>query len=220
MTHDNQLAFKAVTAEDDRRTNFMIRHLQDSGELLVGYAGILNSAGEAGAFDFRRLNEISKLRAPLQDVTLTPIFHPAAYLALSAQVSGDPASIAAGRGKDIGGTGDYNQAGGMGDGANALLIAAALKQERRMVGRAGNVEEYYTQLIARLGTESRAAEDNVLRQKDDLVHLTKLRQSVMGVSLDEEMSNMVQFQHSYNAAARVISTQDQMLDTIINRLKV
>ncbi len=42
----------------------------------------------------------------------------------------------------------------------------------------------------------------------------------MGVSLDEEMSNMVQFQHSYNASARVISTMDQMLETIINRLGV
>ncbi|MBX7058692.1 MAG: flagellar hook-associated protein FlgK [Leptospirales bacterium] len=220
MSHDNQLAIKALTASDDRRSNFMIRHLEDSGELLVGYAGILNSAGEAGAYDFRRVNEIAKLRSPLQDITLTPIFHPSAYMQLSAQVARDPASIAAGRGADIGGTGDYNQAGGAGDGSNALLIAAALKQERRMIGDAANTEEFYTQLIARLGTESRAAENNVLRQKDDLVHLNKMRQSVMGVSLDEEMSNMVQFQHSYNASAKVISTQDQILDTIINRLKI
>lgn len=218
MNHDNQLALKGAVAEDDRRTNFMIRRIEDSGELLVGYTGVLNSSGEAGAFDFRRVNEISRLRAPLQDITLTPVFHPAAYLRVSQQVAGDPASIAAGRGKDVGGTGDYNQAGGQSDGANALLIAAGLKQASRMIGRHENPEQFYNALISRLGTESRTARDAALRQKDDLVHLNSMRQSVMGVSLDEEMSNMVQFQHSYNASARVINTLDQMLDLIINRL--
>jgi len=220
MNHDNQLAIKATAAEPggDRRTNFMIRHLEDSGDLLVGYAGVLNTSGEAGAFDFRRVNEISKLRAPLQDITLTPTFHPAGYLRLSGEVRDDPASLAAGRGKDVGGTGDYNTPGGVQDGSNALLVAAALKQESRMIGHAENSEQFYNALISRLGTESRTAEDAVLRQQDELVHLNKQRQSIMGVSLDEEMSNMVQFQHSYNASARMLSTMDEMLDVIINRI--
>lgn len=222
LNHDKQLALKADVAEQDgdSRTNFMIRHIEDSGELLVGYAGLLQSSGEAGAFDFRRLNELSKLRAPMQDLTLTPILHPAAYMKVSMDVAGDPASVAAGRGKDVGGTGDYNTPGGIGDGSNALIIAAALKQGERMVGRETNAEEFYNALISKLGTESRTATDAALRLKDDLVSLGNFRQSVMGVSLDEEMSNMVQFQHSYNASARVISTMDQMLETIINRLGV
>ncbi|MGA9290380.1 MAG: flagellar basal body rod C-terminal domain-containing protein, partial [Anaerobacillus sp.] len=40
------------------------------------------------------------------------------------------------------------------------------------------------------------------------------------VSLDEEMANLVQFQHAYNAAARYISTTDELLDVIINRMGV
>ncbi len=218
MNHDNQLALKAVTADDDRRTNFMLRHIEDSGDLLVGYTGILNTAGEAGAFDFRRVNEISKLRPALQDITLTPIFHPAAYLTIASEVGGDPASIAAGRGKDVGGTGDYNTAGGSADGTNALLMASALKQGSWMFGRTKNPDEFYNALIAKLGSESRTAEDAVMRQKDNLKELTNLRQSVMGVSLDEEMSNMVQFQHAYNASARVLNTMNEMLETIISRL--
>ena len=87
-----------------------------------------------------------------------------------------------------------------------------------MVGRETNAEEFYNSLIAKLGTESRTATDAVLRLKDDLVSLGNFRQSVMGVSLDEEMSNMVQYQHSYNASARVVSAMDQILDVIINRL--
>lgn len=42
------------------------------------------------------------------------------------------------------------------------------------------------------------------------------RQSVSAVSLDEEMTNMIQFQHAYNASARMISLQDELLDKIIN----
>ena len=218
VNHDNQLALKAVTADDDRRTNFMIRHIEDSGELLTGFAGILNDSGPAGAFDFRRIDEIGKLRPPLQDIALTSVFHPASHLAVSEHVANDPASIAAGRGVDTGGTGDYNTPGGAADGTNALLIAAAIRQDRRMIGHADNAEEFYNALIARLGTQSRTAEDAVLRQKDNLVELNGLRQSVMGVSLDEEMSNMVRFQHSYNASARVIQTMSEMLDVIINRM--
>ncbi len=220
MNHDNQLALKATTASDDRRSNFMIRHLEDSGQLLVGYTGVLNGSGEAGAFDFRRLNEISKLRAPLQDITLTPIFNPAAYLDVSDDVARDPASIAAGRGKDIGGTGDYNTPGGTADGTNALIISAALKQKHRMIGHAKNGDDFYNAVISKLGTETRAARDAVDRQSQNMVQLNNLRQSVMGVNLDEEMSNMVQFQHAYNASARVINTMTQMLDTVINRMGV
>ena len=51
-------------------------------------------------------------------------------------------------------------------------------------------------------------------------NLTNLRESVSGINLDEEMANMVAFQHGYNAAARVISTMDTMLDVIINRMGV
>lgn len=42
------------------------------------------------------------------------------------------------------------------------------------------------------------------------------RQSVSGVSLDEEMSNMLVFQHAYSAAARFMTTYDEMLDKLIN----
>ncbi len=220
INHDKQLAIKATAAsgQADQRTSFMIRHLEDSGELLVGYTGILAASGGAGAFDFRRIGEISKLRAPLQDINLTPIFHAAANIQIAANISQDPSSIAAARGKDKGGTGDYNTPNGTADNANALLIAAALKQDSRMVGHAPNFEEFYNSLIANLGTEARTAQDAAARYKDDLLELNNLRQSVMGVSLDEEMGNMIQFQHAYNASARMIQVQNEIIDTIVNRL--
>ncbi|NWN98688.1 MAG: flagellar hook-associated protein FlgK, partial [Bacillus sp. (in: Bacteria)] len=46
------------------------------------------------------------------------------------------------------------------------------------------------------------------------------RQSVSGVSLDEELTNMITFQHAYNASARMITVIDEMLDKIINGMGV
>jgi flagellar hook-associated protein 1 FlgK len=48
----------------------------------------------------------------------------------------------------------------------------------------------------------------------------KLRQSVAGVSLDDEMTKMIQFQQAYNASARMMTSLDQMLDTLINRVGI
>ncbi|GAF21764.1 flagellar hook-associated protein FlgK [Bacillus sp. JCM 19047] len=46
------------------------------------------------------------------------------------------------------------------------------------------------------------------------------RMSVSGVSLDEELTMLVQFQHSYNAAARVMTAMDEMLNTVINGMGI
>lgn len=68
----------------------------------------------------------------------------------------------------------------------------------------------------------KAQETNRLaKNTETLVNTAELnRQSVSAVSLDEEMSNMIQFQHAYNAAARMITLQDEVLDKIINGMGV
>ncbi len=218
MSHDNQLALKATTSKIDKKENFMIRHLEDSGELLVGLTGILNASGVSGSFDYRKLGELNKFQANSQDITLTPMYHPSAFFKMSADVKNNPANIAAGRGKDVGGTGDYNTPHGHKDGANALLIAAALREKPVMFDYSKTTDDFYNSLISKIGTEAREARQEYTTQSELMTELENMRQSVMGVNLDEEMANMVQFQQSYNAAARMISTMNDMLDTIINRL--
>ena len=44
------------------------------------------------------------------------------------------------------------------------------------------------------------------------------RESESGVSIDEEMANMVKFQHTFNASARMITTLDKIMETTINGL--
>jgi flagellar hook-associated protein FlgK len=76
--------------------------------------------------------------------------------------------------------------------------------------------EYYAGLVGNLGTASSQASEMAQNQQLVVSQLTTQVSEQSGVSLDEEATNMLQFQHAYQAAARVITTMDQMLDTLIN----
>ncbi len=80
------------------------------------------------------------------------------------------------------------------------------------------LDGYYKDTIDRLGVQSQEAQRMVKNQEDLLYSLEESRLSISGVSLDEEMANLVQFQHSYNANAKVIATLDELLDVVVNGL--
>jgi flagellar hook-associated protein 1 len=85
---------------------------------------------------------------------------------------------------------------------------------------AGTLQSYYEGMIGKLAVDAQQANrlmnnSEVLRQS-----VEERRQSISGVSLDEEMTNMIKFQHAYNAAARNITVIDEMLDKIINGMGV
>lgn len=82
----------------------------------------------------------------------------------------------------------------------------------------GTVASYMRAMIGQLGAQGQTAERQVQNQEALLNQIENMRQSVSGVSLDEEMSNMIKFQQSYSAAARCVNTIDQLLDTVINRM--
>ncbi len=62
-------------------------------------------------------------------------------------------------------------------------------------------------------TDSRAASTWVVIT----AQVDAVRESVAGVNIDEEMTNMLSFQHAYAAAGRLVTAIDQMLDVLINR---
>ena len=64
------------------------------------------------------------------------------------------------------------------------------------------------------------AEMNMLSQNAIMDDLRNLRDSISGVNIDEELAEIIKFQHGYNAAAKFVSVIDEMLDTVINRLGV
>lgn len=81
------------------------------------------------------------------------------------------------------------------------------------------LDSYFKDTIDRLGIKEQEAKRMVTNQETLLASFKQSRDSVSGVSLDEEMANLVQFQHCYQANAKVISTVDELLDVVINGLK-
>lgn len=86
--------------------------------------------------------------------------------------------------------------------------------------RNSKIADDYGALVARIGAQSRESKSRVDLYTDSLQQLETQRQSVSGVSVDDEMLNMVKFQQGYNASARVFQVMDEMIDTIINKLGI
>lgn len=81
------------------------------------------------------------------------------------------------------------------------------------------MDNYYRDMINRIATEENTAKSSMVSQQQSLDSYTQNKESYSGVSMDEEMTNMIQFQHAYQANAKIISTIDQLLDVVINGLK-
>jgi flagellar hook-associated protein 1 FlgK len=128
----------------------------------------------------------------------------ASDIEVSSAVREDPARIAASR------------SGAPGDNENALAIIA-LKNALTMNTGSATFSDFYNNAVARIGMGSQEAARSVENTGLVLEQLENLRESVSGVSTDEELLKMLQYQRAYEAAARLISTADSMLDTLINR---
>lgn len=78
---------------------------------------------------------------------------------------------------------------------------------------------FYQNMITSLGSATDAAEKMVKNQQALVDQTANRRESSQGVNTDEEMANIILFQHAFDASAQVISVMDEMLDTIINGMK-
>jgi flagellar hook-associated protein 1 len=86
--------------------------------------------------------------------------------------------------------------------------------------RGGEAEQRYAALIAQIGGGVQNAQNDQTNAKAVVAAIGNQRQSVSGVSLDEEMTNLISFQHGYQASARALTTMDEMLDTLISHTGV
>ena len=106
-------------------------------------------------------------------------------------------------------------AGAPGGNGQAITIAA-LQYTATMNGGSATFDGYYNGIVRDVGVQVNSAGDNHDQQSAMVQHLINYRESVSGVSLDEEMVNLVKFQHAYDAAAKLIKSVDEMLATVIN----
>ncbi len=105
-----------------------------------------------------------------------------------------------------------------GNGSQALEIAQLrdLRQANRLDGY--SITEYYRGIVTSMGAEAQDSELMKEAFERTLTEITELHESIAGVNLDEEMLSMIQFQHSWHAAARFLSAVDEMLTILFSEL--
>ncbi len=102
---------------------------------------------------------------------------------------------------------------GQGDNRN-MLILANLDTLPSMDGT-DTFNSYYGKLTARIGLETRQNQLSVQGAKDALDQLSNLRDGLSGVSLEEEMINLIQYQRGFESSAKFLTTVDEMMNTLM-----
>lgn len=196
----------------ETRDVFLKRSMDDFSSMVWGIVNAVNGLHEAGM--------------DLRGGTGVPFFTGSSLesLRVNEDLRNDPGLVAASF---------YNPEGSRpGDGRNALAIARLREakihidysqdvQSRVTVSETtgtSTFETFYRDNIARIGVDTKESNRLAENQASLLAMLSERRDAISGVSLDEEMANMVQFQLAYQASAKVISALDEIYDTLINRM--
>jgi flagellar hook-associated protein 1 FlgK len=101
-------------------------------------------------------------------------------------------------------------------GDNAVLLSNRLKIDTSLNLGGASLETYYSSMIGALGIQKQNAARLTDNQQTLVDQINNWRESTKGVNMDEEMTNMIRFQQGYNAAARILTSMDEMLDKLIN----
>lgn len=209
LDRNNHLVLKATSAMSMENPDFVIRHVEDSGLFLAGYSGILAGSGAENAYDFAQADAVDVLSG---SYSVAPVMNPSDYIAVNPSVKNDVNSVAAAfpnpQGRAV-----------VGDGRAAVEIAS-IRNTDVMIGSSRTFDDYFAESVTNAGLKGEQAENMLLSQNSIMNDLRDLRDSISGVNIDEELADIIKFQHGYNAAARYVTVIDEMLDTIINRLGV
>ena len=95
------------------------------------------------------------------------------------------------------------------NGTNAIAMSAHANDQ-------AGPDTQYRDMMVRLGVQAQSTQRRSDTQQAVVARVDSARASTSGVSLDEEMTNLVAFQHAYSAAAKYITVIDSTLDTLIN----
>ncbi len=210
LDRNNNLVLKGTTAQNIENPDFVIRHVEDSGFFLTGYSGILSASGADGAYDFARSDAVDSLAGA--QFAVSPVLNPAGYIEVNNVIKNDVKSVAAAFRDD---SGNVNA----GDGRAAVEIAS-IRNTKVMIGHERTLDDYFADSVTNVGLKGEQAENNLKSHMAIMDDLRAMRDSISGVNIDEELSDIIKFQHGYNAAAKFVTIWDSLIDTVINRLGV
>ncbi len=108
------------------------------------------------------------------------------------------------------------------DQTKADALAAAFQDDFSTLNpystKESSFSDYYTELVSQVGNTGYVYKSIMTNQQAAVESLDNSRQSVMGVSSSEELTNMIKFQNAYNAASRYINAVNEMIGHIIEKL--
>jgi flagellar hook-associated protein 1 FlgK len=139
----------------------------------------------------------------------------AAYTGYSAAIS-----VAITNTNDIAAADTNPLTGGVGNNKNALLLAGVANTKVAFsVGVMSSTVDYYNSLVASVGVDVRSSKNLTAQNESFVRQLNNLRDSNSGVSLDEELTNLIKYQKAFEGASKVISTASQMMDTLLGLIR-
>lgn len=210
LDRNSCLVLKATSSKGMENPDFVIRHVEDSGMFLTGYSGILQGSGADNAYDFNRANAVDVLAGA--QFAVSPVLNPSAYIEVNGLIQNDVSSVAAA----------FKNSQGFAEPSDgrAAVEMAAIRNTKIMIGSQRTFDDYFADTITNVGLKGEQAQNQLATQNKIMGDLRDLRDSISGVNIDEELADIIKFQHGYNVAAKFISVQDELLDTLINRLGV
>lgn len=210
LDRNSCLVLKATSSNGMENPDFVIRHVEDSGMFLTGYSGILQGSGADNAYDFNRANAVDVLAGA--QFAVSPVLNPSAYIEVNGLIQNDVSSVAAA----------FKNSQGFAEPSDgrAAVEMAAIRNTKIMIGSQRAFDDYFADTITNVGLKGEQAQNQLATQNKIMGDLRDLRDSISGVNIDEELADIIKFQHGYNVAAKFISVQDELLDTLINRLGV
>jgi flagellar hook-associated protein 1 FlgK len=211
LNRDGRLSLKGTITRNSSTVDgapaapdFVIRHIEDSGMFLADYAGVLE---RGQVYDWAQADAINALAGDTDQFSTAPVAHPSAWVDINGVLKTELASIASGYGLN-----GRPANPGNGDAAQAI---ASIRNNIVMVGRLGTFDDYFADATGRIGMMGEQSERALETQNQIMKRLHELRQSVAGVNMDEELSNMIKYQHGYQAAARFVTTVNSMLEVLM-----
>ncbi|MEN6372152.1 MAG: flagellar hook-associated protein FlgK [Armatimonadota bacterium] len=183
----------------------ILGQIEARDDLIGGYINTLNNITS------KLIDEVNKLYSSGTTPSGSPagnffIGSDASSIAVDANLVATPTNLTASY------TGD--------SGSNKLAQDIAALANKGVMANGESIYGAYTSLVSQIGADSEEAQSRADLHALSLDELSTQTEAVSGVSLDEEMSNMVKFQQAYNATARIFTTIDEMMDTLVSMGKV
>lgn len=101
-------------------------------------------------------------------------------------------------------------------GDNRIAVAISGLQGLQMMNEGKTtIDDFYNSIVSDVGVASARNRSAMNQQRDIQTQLNKMRDQISGVSIDEETTNLLQFQHAFDASAKVIQVADEMLKTVL-----